>query len=327
MHLLMRLAIVVLFMGAPGLVIGAERRLDNLPPDYAARMFALQKALASDGEPEVARGLYIRLLVWNPSYGDLDVCFFGGSDEVRSLIAQHALDWLGAEPGIVFDFGEPGKFRNCGDDPAEVMEVRIGFEDKKGWWSAIGSTSIVHFPQDKPSMNLQDFANLTHETWQDIDTLTVRHEFGHVLALMHEHQNPKGPCEEEFDWDRIYKLLGEGPDGLPKEVIDFNMRKLDKWYAPASAFDKRSIMMYRFGAAYYKTGEQAACYLAKDNVDISSGDYALMLSLYPKRESERLAAFASLRRDFEERWGQADPALKAAVGFDPIATYFGPQPE
>ena len=52
----------------------------------------------------------------------------------------------------------------------------------------------------------------------------MHHEFGHALGLHHEHQSPATTCNEEFDWDYIYKAFGEPPDGWDKQTVDNNMR-------------------------------------------------------------------------------------------------------
>lgn len=296
--------------------------LDTWPKDYVLHMQKLQKALGGDDEPEAARGVYYGGAVWPLSYPELRACFFGGTAEARGLIAKYAMDWMKAGLSVTFDFGEPGKFRNCGEDPETEMQIRIGFNDKLGWWSAIGSDSVISVPQDQQTLNLAHFANVTAATWTDEHSLIVRHEFGHALALMHEHQNPNAPCEEEYDWDKLYKVLGEGENGWPKEVTDFNMRRLDPAHFPATAFDKSSIMLYQFPAEFYKNGDKAQCYSAKVNVTMSAGDIELIRAIYPREESERLARAAKARQDFEARWNKAEPALKEAVGFDPIKAYF-----
>jgi hypothetical protein len=296
--------------------------LDTWPSDYVLHMQRLQKALGGDNDPEVARGVYYGGAVWPLSYPELSVCFFGGTPEARGLIAKYAMDWMSAGIAIKFDFGEAGKFRNCGDTPDTEMQIRIGFNDKLGWWSAIGSDSVISIPQDQQTMNLAHFATVTAATWKDEHSLIVRHEFGHALALMHEHQNPSAPCEEEYDWDKLYKVLGEGENGWPKEVTDFNMRRLDPKHFPATAFDKRSIMLYQFPADFYKAGEKAECYSAEVNIAMSTGDLELIRALYPPEESERLARAAQARQEFETLWNKAAPAFKNAVGFDPVAAYF-----
>ena len=302
------------------------RILDTLPLDYVRRVQALQNALASGGDAEAARSVYYGGAVWPISYRQLNVCFFGGTSEARTLIAEAAGDWMRPGVAIALDFGEPGRFRNCGENPETEMQIRIAFEDQ-GWWSAIGSDSVISLAQDQHSMNLAEFGTMTRDKWSDIESLIVRHEFGHALALMHEHQSPKAPCEEEYNWDKIYEVLGGPPSNWPKEIVDFNMRRLDAKHFPATAFDRKSIMIYQFGAEFYKTGAMAECFIAAPNVAPSESDRSEILALYPQEESERIARATKARQEFQILWNKADPALKNTVGFDPITVYFDRKPD
>ena len=54
-------------------------------------------------------------------------------------------------------------------------------------------------------MNLPDVGRLREKAplWT---THAIRHEFGHALALMHEHQ--RALCDPWFDYDKISKVTG-----------------------------------------------------------------------------------------------------------------------
>ena len=68
--------------------------LDGMPAELFNRMIAVQEALASVSDIEVARGVYKDSTIWPPQYRKLNVCFFGGSEEARRLIAQKAMAWM-----------------------------------------------------------------------------------------------------------------------------------------------------------------------------------------------------------------------------------------
>src|SRR5262245_8925014 len=67
--------------------------LDGMPIDRFNKMMALQDTLASVSDKHVARGVYEASTIWPPQYRKLNVCFFGGSEEARRLIAAKALEW------------------------------------------------------------------------------------------------------------------------------------------------------------------------------------------------------------------------------------------
>jgi hypothetical protein len=249
------------------------------------------------------------------------VCFFGGSNEARSIIAQYAKEWERPEHAMKLDFGKDGKFRTCKKNSKVEMQVRVGF-DKPGYWSALGADSVVSVTQDEQSLNLNGFENVTRDTLNYWQARTIRHEFGHALALMHEHQNPKSSCEEEFDWDKIYKLLGGPPDNWSKEVVDFNMRKLSGPDVVATDFDKASVMLYQFPKEFYKNGTKANCYLDKPGADISAGDMSEIVGLYPLEESERVKRFEATKAAFSTLWNKSGDDVTRGISIDPIKAYF-----
>jgi hypothetical protein len=313
-----------LLLSASAIAIAADNppvHLDGLPAKFVKHAEDVQKGLGSDTDPDTARGVYFASTVWPMTYRKLKVCFFGGSEEARSIIAEYALHWERPEHSIKLDFGKSGKFRTCKKNGKTEIQIRVGF-DQPGYWSALGADSVVTATQDQQSLNLNGFENLTRNKLAAWQVSTIHHEFGHALALMHEHQNPKSPCEEEFDWDKIYKVLSGPPDNWTKEVIDFNMRKLSGPDVVASEFNKSSIMLYQFPAEFYKKGAKAGCYVAKPSADISQGDFGEIAGLYPMEESERVKRFEATKGAFMALWNKSGDEASRGVSFDPIKEYF-----
>jgi hypothetical protein len=305
-------------------VLAAERPfLDGMPAEQFNKIRALQDALASVSDEETARGVYMASTVWPPSYRKLKVCFFGGTEEARKLIAEKAMEWMRPDMGITLDFGKSG-IRSCKKDSKVEMHIRIGFE-QRGYWSALGHDSVVtgFFPQDTNSMNLNGFANKTSETWSPHDTGTVHHEFGHALALGHEHQNPKSPCEEEYDWIKVYKSLGGPPNNWPKTQIDFNMREYRYDDTAASDFNVQSVMIYQFPPDVYKAGAKAKCYIEQPNNEISEGDRTELARLYPANDAARVERFQEAKAAFQALWDKVDQSSKAKLSIDPMSAFFG----
>ena len=313
-----------LFLSASAMVSAADNppfHLDGLPEHLVKHAEAIQKGLGADDDPDTARGVYFASTVWPMTYRKLRVCFFGGSNEARSIIAQFAKDWEKPEHAMKLDFGKDGKFRNCKKDGKVEMQIRVGF-DQPGYWSALGADSVVSATQDQQSLNLNGFENLTRDKLAGWQVRTIRHEFGHALALMHEHQNPKSSCEEEFDWEKIYELLGGPPDNWPKEVVDFNMRQLSGPDVVATEFDRNSVMLYQFPANFYKSGTKANCYIDKPTADISGGDMNEIAGLYPLEESERIKQFETTKAAFVALWNKSGGDVTRGITTDPVKAYF-----
>jgi len=79
--------------------------------------------------------------------------------------------------------------------------------------------------------------------WFDVST--VMHEFGHVLGMIHEHQNPSG---QTIDWNdqKVYEWANE-TQGWNKDMTDKNiLNKYSKTQVNGSSFDPLSIMLYFF---------------------------------------------------------------------------------
>ena len=112
-------------------------------------------------------------------------------------------------------------------------EVRIGFSPSQGAYSLVG-TDCIQPGAPLKTMNLG---------W--LDASTIIHEFGHVLGLIHEHQNPNGI---PIDWDvnQVYAWAKQ-TQGWDKSTTDTNI--IDKYKATeinGSDFDPKSIMLYFF---------------------------------------------------------------------------------
>lgn len=112
-------------------------------------------------------------------------------------------------------------------------DVRISFDPDKGAYSLLGTDCLSS--KDETTMNLG---------W--LDSGTIIHEFGHVLGMIHEHQNPVGV--ESIDWDKeeVYKWANE-TQGWSEDITYHNiLQKYDHNQLNASNFDPNSIMLYFF---------------------------------------------------------------------------------
>ena len=164
------------------------------------------------------------------------------------------------------------------------------------------------------------------------------HEFLHALAFHHEHQNMKGVCRDEFRWDDdagyeptttaggtftadgqgrrpgIYTYLAGPPNSWSRAKVDHNLRPDEDAHTTASAFDQKSIMLYRFPQIFYKT-TPSPCAPLTEAVSLSAGDCKGLQFLYPHDEG---VALAVERRSvvLENLLGGGDEGLEAAGGID-----------
>jgi len=120
-------------------------------------------------------------------------------------------------------------------DTKEDSDIRISFESSGGAWSLVG-TDCKKEEKNNATMNLG---------WFDVST--VIHEFGHVLGMIHEHQNPRG---KSIQWNKpaVYNWASQ-TQGWDKQKTEENiMNKYDINHINGSSFDPLSIMLYFFPA-------------------------------------------------------------------------------
>lgn len=133
-------------------------------------------------------------------------------------------------------------------------DVRVGFIPDSGAWSLIGTDCLSS--SEKQTMNLG---------W--LDVTTVCHEFGHMLGLIHEHQNPRG---KPIDWNEeaVYKWAN-ATQGWDKETTYHNIiQKYSVGQTNGSGFDPESIMLYFFPAQLTNNNEGTQQNLIFSPIDV-----------------------------------------------------------
>lgn len=148
-------------------------------------------------------------------------------------------------------------------DNISEANVRVSFDPNGGAWSLVGTDHLEQ--KDGATMNLG---------WFDVPT-TI-HEFGHVLGMIHEHQNPSGQqimwdANKVFAWAK--QTQGWSQETTKENIID----KYDKNSINGSSFDPLSIMLYFFPASLTTNNKGT-----QQNFRLSGEDVLWIHNTYPK---------------------------------------------
>ncbi len=215
----------------------------ELSPDQKRTLDAVKSS-----EPGKASGKW---KYWIPNT-TIRIAFLGGTAMQRDFVKSVAVEWA-RYANVAFAFTEVAN-----------SDVRIAFDLGGGSWSFVG-TDVLGVAKSEPTMNLG---------WTRRDN--VLHEFGHVLGLIEEHQNPNAGIR--WNVAQLRKELGGPPNNWDEATIQDRVLKVvprDKLgdYRP---FDPRSIMAFPFEARL--TGGVAV----GGGTDLSESDKALVQRLYPR---------------------------------------------
>jgi hypothetical protein len=150
------------------------------------------------------------------------------------------------------------------DDPSKAI-VRISFDPSGGAWSLVGTDHLEQ--KNGATMNLG---------WFDVPT-TI-HEFGHLIGMVHEHQNPKG---EKIMWDKPKVLeWAKEYQGWSEDTTETNIiNKYDKNSINGSDFDPLSIMLYFFPSSLTTNNTGT-----KQNFRLSGEDVLWIDKMYHKED-------------------------------------------
>jgi serralysin len=221
----------------------------------------IDKHVENKGDPyekPTTKMALIRAKLWTPGQ-TLRVKFLGGDPETQRKVKENAKDWENFA-NLKFDFVPDGD-----------ADIRVAFETD-GSWSYIGKDAL-DIPQNEPTMNYG---------WLDADTLdeeysrVVKHEFGHAIGCIHEHQNPAG----DIPWDKeaVYKYFMGPPNNWTKEQIDHNLfERYSKNITNYTNLDPTSIMLYPI-PAQFTLNHQA---IGGRNNDLSEVDKSFIKQQYP----------------------------------------------
>ena len=156
----------------------------------------------------------------------LRIAFMDGTAAQIAKVKSEAVEWL--------------QYANLGFtwvNKTDPSDVRISFNANNGAWSYVGLDN-QNVSKTSVTMNLG---------WQDPQV--IKHEFGHLLGLLHEHQNPSGGiC---FNEPVVIQDLSGPPNYWTTPQIRFNvLDKADPSTVLTSPWDKTSIMHYNIVARW-----------------------------------------------------------------------------
>ena len=200
-------------------------------------------------EPERARSVG---KFW-PDGITIRIGFLGGTPKQRDLVSKIAVEWT-KYANLTFKFIASGE-----------TDVRVAFDPANGSTSFVGTDALA-VRQTEPTMNL---------AW--VERKNILHEFGHVLGLVEEHQNPNANIK--WNKDAILKAL-QGPPNFwsRSQIEDFIFKKVSReQVGEYRDFDPKSIMTPAFPP------EQTGGQNIGGATDLSESDKQLSRKLYPGR--------------------------------------------
>lgn len=208
-------------------------------------------------KPQHLAALTSRL--WPSSGIVLGVYFMDTSDTaLKARILSHANAW--------------SAFANVRflEASAAMAQVRLARTPGDGYWSYLG-VDILQVPKNQPTLNLDSFSMNTPESEYN---RVVKHEFGHTLALVHEHLRQSiidllDPAKTIADF--------EATQGWSQaEVIAQVLTPVAESTLTANAPDVHSIMCYMISGRDTKNGQPIP-----GGTDIDAFDKQLIGKVYP----------------------------------------------
>lgn len=241
----------------PGLTVDSRRassdeaatkeRVDNL------------RVMPMRGGPGFPRAAVERMKLWENGR-TLRVKFLDGPAEVQARVEAVAKEWE-AVANLKFEFVTSG-----------TAQIRVSFAEKDFSWSAVGTDALT-VAANEPTLNLGWLEPTTSlREYQRV----VRHEFGHALGMIHEHQNPAALGQIPWDKPKVYAYYAQ--QGWSQEDVDSNIFQV---YSEDStnhtAFDSTSIMEYAVPDSL-----TVGSYAIGWNTELSASDIEFMRRQYPR---------------------------------------------
>jgi serralysin len=193
----------------------------------------------------------------------LDARFLDGPAKLRDRVEKIARQWF-EYTDLKIEFG------NVVDAP-----IRVSFK-LDGSWSFMG-TNALSIPMTQPTVN---FGWVNQDTDPAEVQRVVLHEFGHVVGLHHEQQNPVS----DIKWNRrkVYEAFTGPPNHWSRAEVDQQFFGIwsPGYYPVHKVFDPQSIMMFPIPKEWLRSGPEIGW-----NGSLSGVDKQFAAALYPKRSA------------------------------------------
>lgn len=234
--------------------------------------------------PVVARSTFLKYTAWDNGT-TIKIAFMGGTPEQREHVRSVASKWL-SYVNLQFQWYVV----------QEESDVRIAFVKGEGSWSYLGKQN-TYVDKAKATMNYGWLSDVPATDERG----TILHEFGHMLGLAHEHQNPNSV----LTWKRdvVIASLSGPPNNWSVETIEANV--FNKYSTEdnvvATAQDMESIMMYSFPGVWNEENIPT-----HSNNSLSRTDKLAISQMYPKGDDWTI----DYESDDDENVGPTDPPKK-----------------
>jgi hypothetical protein len=235
--------------------VATNERVDNVRilPLRASPHFAGERA------GTMPRAAVERMKLWENGRR-LRVKFLDGVPDVQSKVAAIAKEWE-AIANISFDFVTAG-----------AAEIRISFAEQGFSWSTVGTDALTLSPREatmnygwlEPTTPLREFQRV------------VRHECGHALGMIHEHQNPAALGLIPWEKPKVYAYYAQ-QDWSPADVDSNLFEVYSEESTNHTTFDPTSIMQYAVPDSL-----TLGSYSIGWNTEFSATDIDFMRRQYPK---------------------------------------------
>lgn len=206
-----------------------------------------------------ARAAVERMKLWENGR-TLAVKFLDGSPAVQAKVQAIAREWE-AIANLKLVFVTSGN-----------AQIRISFAEQGFSWSTVGTDALT-VGASQATMNYG---------WLEPDTplreyqRVVRHEFGHALGMIHEHQNPDATGKIPWDKPKVYAYYAQ--QGWTRDSVDFNIFEVySEDSTNHSSYDPTSIMQYAVPDEL-----TVGSFSIGWNTEFSAADIAFMKRQYPK---------------------------------------------
>lgn len=206
------------------------------------------------------------------------IAFLEGTQEQIDMVKRFAPQWT-HYANLKFEFTDDIN-----------AEIRVAFNADDGAWSYVG-TDNLSIPKPQPTLNLG---------WQDEGV--ILHEFGHMIGLCHEHQNP----DQGIKWNEevVIKELAGPPNFWDEATVRHNvLNKYSVDILNGTEFDSNSIMLYAFPAAWTIDGFSTH---ANDVLSVIDKDFIKSEKMYPAMDPvEQRAVLLELGRTIDAEISEA----------------------